>query len=101
MAGILETSRARIRWFLSVDAADLPQSAAEGQSAFRSTTVNGEQFEFSDGFTDLHTASYEAILNGNGYGISDIRPSIEIVSSIRSATAVTNTDQHPLVRGLQ
>jgi len=101
MAGILETSRARIRWFLSVDADDLPTFAAEGQTAFRSTTVNGEQFEFSDGFTDLHTTSYEAILNGKGYGLSDVRPSIEIVSSIRSATAVANTDQHPLIRGLQ
>jgi len=98
MAGILETRRARVRWFLSVDASDLPGGIDEGRTSYRSTIVNGEQFEFSDGFTDLHTTSYEAILRGEGFGIEDVRPSIEIVSELRTASVSTSGDQHPMTR---
>lgn len=98
MAGVLETRRARVRWFLSVEASDLPEGIEEGHTSYRSTTVNGEQFEFSDGFTDLHTSSYEAILRGEGYGIEDVRPSIEIVSGLRTAAVSTGGDPHPMAR---
>lgn len=85
-AGHLEYERARVRWFLSIDAADLPpQQAAQGQRTFRSITVDGQQVEFSGGFTDLHTRSYELILCGEGFGLADTRPAIETVAGIRSA----------------
>ncbi len=84
MAGYLELERARVRWFLSVDRRDLPEAvAAAGQRTYRSITVDGEEAEFSEGFTDLHTAVYRDILAGGGCGIADARPSIELVHSIR------------------
>ena len=83
-AGYLECGRAQIRWFLSVDRNDLPESVKGQKTTYRSITLDGEEIEFSEGFTDLHTRSYEEILAGNGYGIEEVRPSIEIVSSFRS-----------------
>lgn len=86
MAGFLALERARVRWFLSVDASDLPFAAEPGKSAtFRSITVDGSEMEFSEGFTDLHTRVYEAILAGKGYGLAEARPSIELVHRLRSA----------------
>jgi UDP-N-acetyl-2-amino-2-deoxyglucuronate dehydrogenase len=85
-AGYLEYERARVRWLLSVDATDLPGSVAEaGQRTYRSITVDGREIEFSGGFTDLHTLSYEQILAGEGYGIADSRVAIETVAAIRNA----------------
>jgi UDP-N-acetyl-2-amino-2-deoxyglucuronate dehydrogenase len=85
-AGVLTLERADVRWLLSVDAADLPFTPAPGAKAtFRSMVVDGEQLEFSDGFTDLHTRVYEEILAGRGYGIADARPSIELTHQIRNA----------------
>ncbi len=84
MAGNLQLERADITWSLSVDARDLPHSAVNsGKSTFRSIKVNGEEFEFSDGFTDLHTLVYQQILKGQGFGIEDARPSIELVHQLR------------------
>lgn len=86
MAGILELDKATIRWFLSVDNADLPDSARNsGKSTFRSIRVDGEEFEFSEGFTDLHTACYKEILAGGGFGIEDARPSINLVYELRNS----------------
>ena len=85
MAGFLELERATVPWFLSIDRGDLPDGLAEDQTTFRSITVDGEAFEFSGGFTDLHTVSYESILAGGGFGLEDVRPSIEIVSQLRNA----------------
>lgn len=83
-AGTLELERARVRWFLSVDERDLPASVrGRGQRTYRSITVDGAEVEFSDGFADLHTESYRAILGGRGFGLADARPAIEIVQSIR------------------
>jgi UDP-N-acetyl-2-amino-2-deoxyglucuronate dehydrogenase len=85
-AGILELQRADVRWFLSVDPADLPASyRAAGKGFFRCLSVDGEVSEFSDGFTDLHTATYRQILEGGGYGIEDARPSIDLAHRIRHA----------------
>jgi UDP-N-acetyl-2-amino-2-deoxyglucuronate dehydrogenase len=83
-AGYLELAHARVKWFLSVDSNYLPESiCASGQRTYRSITVDGEEIEFSGGFTDLHTASYEHILEGKGFGLEEARSSIEIVSYIR------------------
>ena len=83
-AGKLIFKKAEVDWYLSINAHNLPQSAIDkGHSTFRSLNIEGEEMEFSKGFTDLHTVSYEKILNGEGYGLSDAKSSIEIVSQIR------------------
>ena len=84
-AGFLVCGRARIRWFLSVDRADLPRQA-DGQTTYRSITIDGEEIEFSTGFADLHTRSYEEIVAGRGFGLDEARASVEIVSAFRSGT---------------
>lgn len=84
-AGYLEYEKAKVPWFLSIDANDLPETVKGKQPTYRSITVNGEEIEFSQGFTDLHTVSYEEILNGNGYGIEDARHCVETVEYIRDA----------------
>lgn len=99
-AGYLECGRAKIRWFLSVDRNDLPADAvAQNKTTFRSITVDGEEIEFSDGFTDLHTRSYEEILAGRGFRLPDVRASVEIVSQFRSgAIEPAGGDLHPAAR---
>ena len=87
MSGVFELERARVKWFLSVDHDDLPAHVkAAGKRAFRSLTSNGHELEFSDGFPDLHTAVYRDILDGNGFSIDEVRPSIQLAHDIRSAT---------------
>lgn len=86
IGGFLELEQANIRWFLSVNKNDLPDSVKkDGLPTFRSITIDGDEFEFSRGFSDLHTRVYENILNGGGFGIEEARPSIEIVSKLRKA----------------
>lgn len=100
-AGYLEYERARVRWFLSIDANDLPIDVKGKKTTFRSIDITGEQLEFSDGFTDLHTISYQEILQGRGYGLSDARHCIETVEVIRSSSIVPlSADVHPFVRTL-
>jgi UDP-N-acetyl-2-amino-2-deoxyglucuronate dehydrogenase len=90
---------ANIRWFLSVDHSDLPEAAlAAGKNTFRSITVNGEEFEFSDGFTDLHTAVYQEILAGRGFGMEDARASINLVYELRNAVPVNGRHSHPFLK---
>ncbi len=73
-AGFLQLERARVRWFLSIDYNTLPDEVkATGQRTFRSILVEGEEMEFSGGFTELHTESYKRILAGNGFGVEDAR----------------------------
>jgi UDP-N-acetyl-2-amino-2-deoxyglucuronate dehydrogenase len=100
-AGYLEYEHARVRWFLSIDAKDLPEVVrAEGQRTFRSITVDGEEIEFSGGFTDLHTRSYEEILAGRGYGVEDNRVAIDTVAHIRNAEIEPVSDlTHEFARG--
>lgn len=82
--GKLYFEKANVNWFLSVDENDLPAEAvAQQKRTYRKINIEGEALEFSEGFTDLHTASYRAILNGEGFGIDDARKSIEIASSLR------------------
>lgn len=99
--GYLEYERARVRWFLSLEVDDLPEPAKEaGQRTFRSITVDGDEIEFSGGFTDLHTRSYELILEGKGFGLDDARAAIDTVAAIRSARPVAaGGDCHPAVLG--
>jgi UDP-N-acetyl-2-amino-2-deoxyglucuronate dehydrogenase len=86
MAGFLELERARVRWFLSIDPADLPFPVQPGsRSTYRSITVDGQDIEFSEGFTNLHTHVYEETLAGRGFGIAAARPSIQLTHRIRTA----------------
>ena len=95
--GYLEYERARVRWFMSTDARSLPEAAvADGKPTFRSITINGEEIEFSGGFTDLHVSSYREILAGNGFRLEDSRNAIQTVSAIRRMEAVgLKGDYHP------
>ena len=101
-AGYLEYDKARVRWFLSVDAEHLPQSAvAAGQRTYRSITVGGQEVEFSGGFTDLHTVSYQHILDGQGYGLEDSRVAVETVSNLRNMQPKGLTGEyHPFLKRL-
>lgn len=86
MAGFIEFERAKASWFLSVDSSDLPYPIDPGQpQTFRSITVDGQEIEFSRGFTDLHTLVYQKTLAGQGFGIEDSRPSIDLTYRIRNA----------------
>lgn len=98
-AGYLEFKHARVRWFLSVNYDYIPDEIkASGQRTYRSITVGGNEIEFSGGFTDLHTKSYEHILGGGGFSLDEARKSIEIVSSIRNQNVVLNSsDTHPFI----
>jgi UDP-N-acetyl-2-amino-2-deoxyglucuronate dehydrogenase len=87
-AGYLEYERARVRWFLSIDANDLPDDVKGKKSTYRNIDISGDQLEFSEGFTDLHTVSYSEILAGRGYGLADARHCIETVNTIRSAPVI-------------
>lgn len=98
-AGYLEYENARVRWFLSVDYEDVPEEAkAQGQRTYRSITVNGNELEFSGGFTDLHTRSYEQILAGNGFGLEKNRIAVQTVADIRNmAPKGLIGDYHPFL----
>lgn len=99
-AGFLEYERARVRWFLSIDANDLPEEVKGKKTTFRNIDISGEKLEFSEGFTELHTTSYREILADRGYGIEDARHCIETVNVIRTAVPVRGTtgEVHPFVR---
>ena len=99
-AGYLEFERARVRWFLSINYDVLPEEVkAKGQRTYRSITIEGEELEFSGGFTDLHTRVYEGVLDGNGYGLEDARQAIEIVHQIRNSTPIgLKNDYHPFAK---
>ena len=99
IGGFIELERADVPWFLSVDARDLPDSVQGVQPTYRSITVDGEEIEFSGGFRDLHTRVYEETIAGRGFGLSDARPSIELVHGIRQARPVAPSgDIHPSLR---
>lgn len=98
-AGYLEFKQARVRWLLSINRDHLPPHTPTGQTTHRSITVDGEEIEFSGGFTDLHTASYQNILDGKGYGLDVVRNSIDIVSHIRTAPIEPHRgEQHPDIK---
>lgn len=95
-AGYLEYDRARVRWFLSLEQDDVPEGPRnEGQRTYRSITVDGKEIEFSSGFTDLHTRSYEEILAGRGFGLEENRTAIETVAHLRTAPVARTGEMHP------
>lgn len=97
-SGYLELASAKIRWFLSIDENLLPPSLRENEKkrVFRSLTLNQQEFNFSEGFTDLHTKSYEEILSGKGFRCSESRAVIELVHQIRNATPIgLKGEYHP------
>lgn len=99
-AGFIEYEKARVRWFLSVDANDVPAPMlAAGKRTYRSLTMNGREIEFSDGFTDLHTRIYEDILNGGGFDLEANRVAIETVGNIRAQEPLGLVgDYHPFLK---
>ena len=101
-AGFLKLKHANVRWFLSVIYDYIPDDIkAKAQRTYRSITVDGEEIEFSGGFTDLHTRSYEEILKGNGFGLDEAKKSIEIVSTIRNLAPVgLKGEYHPFAKKL-
>ena len=99
-AGYLELERARVRWILSVNYDYIPQIAIDkGMRTYRSITVANEEIEFSGGFSDLHTHSYQHILDGYGFGIEEVKNCIETVYNIRNSSPVgLNGDYHPMAK---
>ena len=97
-AGYLEFENARVRWFLSIDETDLPKEVKEkNQRTFRSISIDNKELEFSEGFTELHTKSYQKILLNEGFGLEEVRSSIEIVHDIRNQEIVQLGEKHPFV----
>lgn len=99
-AGKLVLKNATVRWFLSVNSDYIPSAIKEeGQTTFRSIKIDGNEIEFSTGFKDLHTRSYEEIVSGNGFGLDEVYTSIQIVSQIRKSEVVgLKGDYHPLAK---
>lgn len=97
--GYMVFKKARVKWFLSIDASNLPENAIKGEkTTYRNIDIEGEQLEFSGGFTDLHTQSYEKILDGDGYGLDDNRTAIETVETIRNKEVTSDlTNAHHLI----
>lgn len=100
VAGYLGLAKARVRYFLSINPDTLPENAVQGEKrTYRTIMIDGLEFEFSQGFTELHTKSYQEILAGRGFRISEARNCIEIVSAIRNATPIgLKGDYHPMAR---
>jgi len=98
-SGYLEFKNARVRWFLSINESDLPTHIKEkGQRTYRSITIDNEELEFSSGFTDLHTKSYEHILKGEGFGMEEAQKSIQIVHDIRNTSISRKGNLHPFCK---
>jgi len=99
-AGYIVLEKARVRWFLGINYDYIPNEVKlSGKRTFRSISVDGEKFEFSDGFTDLHTLAYKEILAGNGFGLVDSKPSIETVYKIRNSSPLgLKGEYHPLCK---
>jgi UDP-N-acetyl-2-amino-2-deoxyglucuronate dehydrogenase len=101
-AGFMELENARVRWFLSVNADDIPeQQKKDGKRTYRSIMIENEDIEFSDGFTDLHTVSYQEILAGKGFRVSEAMKSVIVAHKIRNATTTSpKSDYHPYIQKL-
>ncbi len=101
-AGFLRLDKARVRWLLSLDYDDIPEKIKQqGKRTYRSLNMDGREIEFSDGFTDLHTATYLEILAGRGFRLSDSKHSVNIVYHIRNAKPLgLKGDYHPLLKNI-
>lgn len=100
VAGYIQLQKARVRYFLSINAHTLPEEAIQSDKrTFRSIHIGNEEFEFSNGFTELHTESYRQILAGNGFGLDTVRSCIQLAYEIRNAKPIGLIgDYHPLAR---
>lgn len=99
-AGLLVLERARVRWFLSIAAETLPEAVRDkGGRTFRSLQIGGSEFEFSEGFADLHTESYRHIFAGSGWRLSDARPGVALAHDIRTVASSDPAlgEGHPLI----
>jgi UDP-N-acetyl-2-amino-2-deoxyglucuronate dehydrogenase len=101
--GFLELTRARVKWFLSIDKEDLPPDCRkDNKRTHRLILLDGEEIEFSEGFTDLHTIVYKEILSGKGFGLEDALPSIVLAHDIRNAKAIgINQNSHPFLKKIE
>lgn len=98
-SGLLQLEKANIKWFLSIDRNDLPKKAIKNnQTTYRSIKIDDKEIEFSGGFTDLHTVSYQDIIDGRGYGVAEARNSIEIAHKIRNQVPEMKGERHSLVK---
>ncbi len=94
-AGSFRLKNASVKWFLSVNYDYIPQDVRDnGLTTYRNITVDGENIEFSGGFKDLHTRSYEEILKGNGFGLDEAYSSIKTVSTIRQQNPIGLVDNY-------
>ena len=100
--GFWNLRKARVRWFLSINYDNIPEHIkAEGKRTYRSITLDDEEIEFSSGFTELHTRSYESILKGEGFGLLEAKSSIQIVHDIRNAEiSPLKEDYHPFMKNI-
>ncbi|MDP7319727.1 MAG: Gfo/Idh/MocA family oxidoreductase [Bacteriovoracaceae bacterium] len=101
-SGYMELEKANVRWMLSVDREYLPNSAVDKKmTTYRSITVDGDEIEFSGGFTDLHTKVYNQAVKGDGYGLEDARVAIRIVDELRGKEPLGVQEySHPLIKEL-
>ncbi len=99
-AGFLQLEKARVKWYLSLEYDDLPADVkAKEQRTYRLISVDGEEVEFSGGFTDLHTVSYQKIIEGNGFGLEDARNAIEVTYNIRTSKPIGRRGEyHPFLK---
>jgi UDP-N-acetyl-2-amino-2-deoxyglucuronate dehydrogenase len=102
-AGFLELQKARVRWFLSLEKDDLPVKPQPGEPmTYRSITIDSQEIEFSEGFGDLHTVSYQKILDGQGFGTQEVITSVQIASDIRNAEPVgLKGEYHPILKSIK
>jgi len=100
MSGMINLKKARVRWFLSVDFDDLPLEVKQAKrTTWRNLLIDGKEVEFSEGFGDLHTRVYEKTLAGNGFGLADARPAIELTHRIRHSEISASDDLvHPFLK---
>ena len=97
-AGFLRLEKANVRWFLSLDYKDVPKNQ-EGKRTYRSIVIDGEEIEFSEGFTNLHTQAYQNILYDKGFGLQDVKPCIILTHNIRNLTPIgIKSDYHPFLK---
>ena len=100
-AGYLELKLARVRWFLSIDPSFVPEPwRSQGKRTYRSIAIDGEEVEFSEGFTDLHTEVYRRILAGEGFGLAEAREAIRVAAEVRTLPLKDPTPEvrHPFLR---
>jgi Predicted dehydrogenases and related proteins len=102
-AGVLHLQKANVRWLLSNSIDYLPTGPdGKAKQTYRSVRIDGEEIEFSEGFTDLHTRSYEEILKGNGFTLADAELGVKIAHDVRVNTPVgLKGDYHPLLKQKQ